>query len=85
MADIESDLGGRDELSTAELQLIQRAAITGAILEDMEAAWLAGGQIDAATYTALGNAQRRYLETVGLKRTPRDVTTLCEILKGKHG
>ena len=25
MADIESDLGGRDELSTAELQLIQRA------------------------------------------------------------
>lgn len=85
MADIESDLGGRDELSTAELQLIQRAAITGAILEDVEAAWLAGGQIDAATYTALGNAQRRYLETVGLKRTPRDVTTLCEILKGKHG
>jgi hypothetical protein len=51
----------------------------------MEAAWLAGGQIDAATYTALGNAQRRYLETVGLKRTPHDVTTLCEILKGKHG
>ena len=30
MADIESDLGGRDQLSTAELQLIQRAAITGA-------------------------------------------------------
>ena len=81
MADIESDLGGRAELSTAELQLIQRAAITGAILEDMEAAWLAGGQIDAPTYVALGNAQRRYLETVGLKRAPRDVTTLGQILK----
>jgi hypothetical protein len=37
MADIEADLGGRDQLSTGELQLIQRAAITGAILEDMEA------------------------------------------------
>jgi hypothetical protein len=81
MADIESDLGGRDQCSTAELQLIQRAAITGAILEDMEAQWLAGGPIDAATYTALGNAQRRYLETVGLKRAPRDVTSLGQILK----
>jgi hypothetical protein len=83
MADIESDLGGRDQLSTAELQLIQRAAITGAIIEDMEAAWLAGGQIDVQTYLALGNAQRRHLETIGLKRAPRDITTLGEILKGK--
>jgi hypothetical protein len=85
MADIEADLGGRDQLSTGELQLIQRAAIIGAILEDMEALWVAGGQIDAPTYVALGNAQRRYFQTVGLKRAPRDITTLGEILKGKHG
>jgi hypothetical protein len=85
MADIESDLGGRDQLSTGELQLIQRACITGAILEDMETAWLAGGLIDVSSYVALGNAQRRYLETVGLKRAPRDVTpTLKQYLDAKH-
>jgi hypothetical protein len=84
MANIEADLGGREQLSTAELQLIQRAAITGAVLESMEAEWLATGQIDAATYVALGNAQRRYLETVGLKRATRDVTpTLSQYLEAK--
>jgi hypothetical protein len=85
MASIEADLGGRDQLSAGELQLIQRAAITGAILEDMEVAWLAGGPIDVPTYVALGNAQRRYLETVGLKRAPRDVTpTLAQYLESKN-
>jgi hypothetical protein len=81
IASIASDLGGADQLSTAEMQIIQRAAVTGAILEDMEAQWLSGAPIDAPTYVALGNAQRRYLETVGLKRAPRDVTTLGQILK----
>ena len=39
---IEGDLGGADRLSTAERQIIQRAALTGALLEDLEAKWLAG-------------------------------------------
>jgi hypothetical protein len=81
MADIESDLGGADMISAAERQIIQRAAITGAILESMEAEWLAGGQIDMAVYVPLANLQRRHLEAVGLKRAPRDVTSLGEILR----
>ena len=39
---IEADLGGADHLSVGERQLIQRAAVTGALLEDMEALWVAG-------------------------------------------
>src|SRR5262245_20555641 len=71
---IESDLGGSDHLSTGERQIIQRAALTGALLEDLEARWLAGEPIDPALYATLGNAQRRLFETVGLKRQARDVT-----------
>lgn len=84
MADITSDLGGDAAVSAAEKQIIQRAAITGAILEDMEAAWLAGGQIDMAVYVPLANLQRRHLEAVGLKRAPRDVTSLGQILREKE-
>jgi hypothetical protein len=83
MADIEADLGGTDMVSTAEKQIIQRAAIAGAILEDMEATWLAGGPIDVPTYTALANLQRRHLEAVGLKRQPKPVETLQQYLEAK--
>jgi len=71
---IELDLGGSDRLSTSERQIIQRAAITGAVLEDIETRWLAGDPIDPALYATLGNAQRRLLETIGLRRRARDVT-----------
>jgi hypothetical protein len=84
MADIESDLGGADELTAAERQLVQRSAVTGAILESMEAEWLASGQIDAATYIALGNAQRRYLETLGIERRARPVQSLEQYLASKE-
>jgi hypothetical protein len=83
MADIEADLGGADMVSTAERQIIQRAAITGAILESMEAEWLAGGQIDMAMYVPLANLQRRHLEAVGLKRQPKPVETLQQYLEAK--
>ena len=71
---IENDLGGPDQLSTGERQIIQRAALTGALLEDLEARWLAGQPIDPAAYCTVLNAQRRLFEAVGLKRRPRDVT-----------
>ena len=83
MADIESDLGGSDQVSAAEKQIIQRAAITGAILESMEAEWLAGGQIDMGVYVPLANLQRRHLEAVGLKRQPKPVETLQQYLEAK--
>jgi hypothetical protein len=79
---MEVDAGGSDRLSTGERQIIQRAAITGAVLEDIEARWLEGEPLDAALYATLGNAQRRLLETVGLRRVPRDVTpSLADILR----
>jgi hypothetical protein len=37
ITDIETDLGGPDQLSAAERQLVQHGAVLGAVLTDMEA------------------------------------------------
>ena len=72
--EIEGDLGGGDRLSTAERQLVQRAAVLGAVLTDAESRWIDGEPIDPVTYCTIVNAQRRVFETVGLHRRARDVT-----------
>jgi hypothetical protein len=77
---IHEDLGGADRLSTGERSLIQRAALLDALAEDLEARWLLGQSIDTGTLCAIANCQRRLLETVGLKRKPRDVTRLSTYL-----
>jgi hypothetical protein len=73
---IEADAGGHDQLSTGQRALIQRAAVTAALAEHLETRWLAGEEIDPGQYCAIGNALRRLIESVGLRRMPRDVTPL---------
>jgi hypothetical protein len=79
VAGIEADVGL--DLSTAERQLAQRAGVLGAIAEDREARWIAGEQFDPVTYCTIVNAQRRVLETLGIKRQPRDVTSFGDLLR----
>ena len=79
---IERDLGG--DLSTAQNQISVRAAITGAVLEDMAAKWLAGGALDAALWATLCNVERRLYETLGVRRVPRNVKTLSMHLASKR-
>src|SRR6266516_2817607 len=69
----QSDLGGVENISTAELVLIRRASMLCLQLEMMESRWQfqAGGeastkQID--TYQRTVGALRRLLETLGLQR-----------------
>ena len=71
---MEGDLGGADRLSTGERQLVQRAAVLGAVLTDTESRWVAGEPIDPTVYCTVVNAQRRVLETIGLSRRQRDVS-----------
>jgi hypothetical protein len=63
---IKSDLGIDDdgELTTNQRQLIQHAALLGAMCEDLAARWLAGEKIDQAAYSNLINTQRRILEAL---------------------
>src|ERR1044072_8249569 len=69
-----SDLGGADHISTGQSQLVQRADVLGAVIEDFETRWGAGETVDMAAYLSTINAQRRVLVTLGLERKARDLT-----------
>jgi hypothetical protein len=71
---LENDCGGPDQLSTGQREIIKRAALSGAVLEDIEVHWLEGQKIDVGDYALLANSQRRLLATIGLERRARDVT-----------
>jgi hypothetical protein len=80
------DLGGEDVVSEAERRLIQRAAMITIALEVMDAKFAAvegeASRLDLETYQRMSNTLRRLLESLGLQRRPRDVTTsLDEYLK----
>ena len=83
---IEADLGGPDQLSTAERQIIRHAALTSAMLEDHGTRWLGGEPVDPAVYCTLANSERRLYETVGLQRRQRDVSTLtlADVIKANE-
>ena len=74
VAALESDLGGPDNVTVAERQIVQHAGVLGAVIEHQEALWLAGDEVDETALLAAVNCQRRLLETVGLQRRARDVT-----------
>ena len=71
---LESDLSGGADLTTGQRQLIQRAAVLGALIEHTEAKWSIGEPIEINEYLAAINAQRRVLATLGLERRSRDVS-----------
>ena len=74
VADIASDLGGMEELTRAELELVRRAAGLAVLAGTAEAKLLAGEDIDIGELVAVGNAQRRILATLGLSRRQKDLT-----------
>jgi hypothetical protein len=71
-----SDLGGVDASSAAELSIARRVATLTVELEKMEASFaVADATPEALTlYQMTANSLRRMLESLGLKRRPRDVT-----------
>ena len=74
VADICADLGGEDHVTRAELELVRRAAGLSVLASMAEARLLAGEEVDISQLTAIGNAQRRLLATLGLGRRAKDVT-----------
>jgi len=88
------DLGGADVASEAEKAIARRAACLIVELEGLEQKFPTqgaseGGQLDQ--YQRTSNTLRRLLETLGLERRPRDVTTptvaqyVAASLEGKAG
>ena len=74
VAAIGGDLGGLDEISTGERELVRRAAGLSVLATVSEAKLLNGEEIDIAELVSVGNAQRRILTTLGIERRTRDIT-----------
>ena len=83
IAEIQSDLGGAENISAAEKQMIQHASVLGAIANDMETKYLLGRPIDLVVLCRVLNAQRRAFDAIGYKRRQRDVTPTLESFLGK--
>jgi hypothetical protein len=73
-----SDLGGRPALSEAEVSLIKRVSTLELECEQMEGKLSMGLEIDLDLYQRTANSMRRILESLGLKRVPRNVTPSLE-------
>jgi hypothetical protein len=56
--------------------VIEDAAFMSTICKDRQVLWLQGKEIDVNAYVTTANCVRRNLETVGLERRARDVTTI---------
>jgi hypothetical protein len=73
-----SDMGGRSNLSEAQLGLIKRCATLEVELEQMEGRLSQGEQIDLDVFGRATGNLRRVWESLGLKREPRDITAGLE-------
>lgn len=76
-----SDMGGWDALSEAQISLATRAAVIQVELEQMEGKLSMGEEVNLDAYTRAAGHLRRILETIGIERRPRDVTSIVDILR----
>ena len=82
-----ADLGGVANTSQSEQVLVRRAAMLTLQLERMEHHWATTNDGEASskqieTYQRVANSLRRLLESLGLRRRPRDVTpSLSDLLR----
>ena len=85
IASLTNDAGGVENISEGTRQLIQRAAVLGALTADCEVRWIAGEKINIDAYLAAVNTLKRVLCAIGLARRPRDVTTVDAYVREKYG
>jgi hypothetical protein len=76
IAGLTSDAGGESEVTVAMRQLIQRAALLAAWIEDAEVRWMQNSKLDIDAYVAAVNCQRRVLRDIGWTRRPRELNEL---------
>lgn len=79
--DISADLGGAAHLSEGQRQLVRRAAMLSAESERLEAMAARGeAEFDIDLYGMLCDRLGRVFSRIGLKRVPRDTTTLRQYI-----
>ena len=78
------DCGGFDILSDAKVSLIRRCAAMEIELERMEGKLSKGEEVNLDLYTRTAGHLRRYLETLGVERTARDITPSITEIVAQH-
>jgi hypothetical protein len=82
-----SDLGGPDNVSEAERSIVRRASVLEVALEQLEAKFAQAGEASAEQIDLYGRTAgnlRRLLESVGLQRRAKHVTTLGDLWRAEH-
>ncbi|MBX9451374.1 MAG: hypothetical protein KL801_05840 [Mesorhizobium sp.] len=69
-----SDMGGAETLSEAQVSLVKRVATIEVELEQMDGKLSMGEKVDLDAYTRASGHLRRILDSLGIKRTARDIT-----------
>ncbi len=75
---IQADLGGRDQLSTVELSLIEGFVGATVVMNDLNTRLALGQKIDLAEHAAAVSAMVRVAAKIGLSRRSRIVSGLVE-------
>ncbi len=84
VADIEADLGGRDQLSTIERALVEGFAGAALTLHHLNTMLALGKDIDLGQHAQAVSAMVRVASRLGVSRRAKDVTTsLDEYLANK--
>src|SRR5947207_885209 len=82
VADIEADLGGRDQLSAIELVLIEAFAGVAVMLQHLNTRLALGQEIDLSQHALAVSSMVRVASRLGLRRRARDLTpTLSDLLR----
>ena len=82
---VTSDLGGPDQLSEVQRQLIRRIASLSVWSESQEARMADGEEIDIDAFQRAAGSLRRLCESIGLQRHAREIgPSLGEVLRRSH-
>jgi hypothetical protein len=71
---VTADLGGVDELSENQRQIVRRIASLSVWCESQEARMADGEEIDIDKFQRTSNSLRRLCETIGLRHASKNVT-----------
>jgi len=84
VGDIESDLGGRDQLTAIERSLVEAYAGAALVLDNLNARLLRGEAIDIGEHAQAVSAMVRVAARLGIQPRQRDVTpSLRDYLEAK--
>jgi hypothetical protein len=82
MREIESALGGAENLTPMEREMVQHGAVLGAIAQDIETKYLMGQRPDLLILCRVLKAQRSCFDAIGYRRRARDVTPSLDSFLG---